>query len=74
MECGSTFGELGLLDGKPRSALILCAEDCEFGVMSKEDYQELLGNIHRREIERKFKFVKDHFLPEITSSSLKKIY
>ncbi|KAL4485380.1 hypothetical protein ABPG72_008556 [Tetrahymena utriculariae] len=71
---GSTFGELGLLDGKPRSAYILCAEDCEFGVMEKEDYQLLLGNIHRRELERKFNFLKDHMLQELTNQALKKIF
>ncbi|KAL4469716.1 hypothetical protein ABPG73_017741 [Tetrahymena malaccensis] len=71
---GCTFGELGLLDGKPRSAFILCAEDCEFGIMEKEDYQLLLGNIHRRELERKFNFLKDHMLPELTNQALKKIF
>lgn len=73
LESGCTFGEIGLLEGKPRSALIICAEDCEFGVMEKNDYQQLLGNIHMRELTRKFNFVKDHMLPELSNSTLKKV-
>ncbi|MDF1662865.1 MAG: cyclic nucleotide-binding domain-containing protein, partial [Planctomycetota bacterium] len=36
------FGELALLDGKPRSASVSCLEDCEFFVIPRGDFLELL--------------------------------
>jgi len=43
LQPGSTFGELGILEGKPRSALIVCSADSEFAIMEKKDYSELLA-------------------------------
>lgn len=41
---GSGFGELGLLDKKPRAASIKCTERCELLVLLKEDFMRLLGD------------------------------
>lgn len=47
---GLTFGELGILDGKPRSALIICSQDSEFAIMEKDDYSELLAERDRKHL------------------------
>lgn len=40
---GSYFGELALLNDAPRTATIICKEDCEFAVMEADDFKEILG-------------------------------
>ena len=39
---GEHFGEMSLLDDKPRSASIVTKEPCEFMVIRKEDFQRVL--------------------------------
>ena len=39
---GYAFGELALLERKPRAATILCEEDCDFAVLDKTPFQEIL--------------------------------
>lgn len=36
---GQSFGELALIDDKPRGASILCKTDCYFAVLSKEGFK-----------------------------------
>lgn len=43
LKAGSYFGELALLNDAPRTATIVCREDCEFAVLSREDFKEILA-------------------------------
>ncbi|KAL4487175.1 hypothetical protein ABPG72_017894 [Tetrahymena utriculariae] len=74
IKAGSTFGELGILEGKPRSALIICSEDSEFATMDKEDYSELLAERDRKKLLKKFEFLKHKIFPELTNDAIKKIF
>ncbi|EAR99789.2 cyclic nucleotide-binding domain protein (macronuclear) [Tetrahymena thermophila SB210] len=74
MKAGNTFGELGILEGKPRSALIICSEDSEFAIMEKEDYSELLAERDRKKLLKKFEFLKQKMFPELTNDGIKKIF
>ncbi|KAL4438628.1 hypothetical protein ABPG74_015526 [Tetrahymena malaccensis] len=74
IKAGSTFGELGILEGKPRSALIICSEDSEFAIMEKEDYSELLAERDRKNLLKKFEFLKQKIFPELTNDAIKKIF
>ena len=40
---GDSFGELALLDNKPRAASIRCIENCHFAVLEKSNFQEILS-------------------------------
>lgn len=71
---GSTFGELGILEGKTRSALIICSTDAEFAIMEKEDYSELLAKRDRSRLQKKFEFIKQHIFPDLTNETIKKIF
>lgn len=44
MHEGEYFGELSLLDGKPRSATVMTVTACEFIAISRSSFQELLKN------------------------------
>lgn len=71
---GSTFGELGLLEGKTRSATILCSKDSEFGTISKQHYECLLAVRDKKRLWTKFNFIKDKLLPDLKADSLIKIF
>ena len=42
MEPGSYFGEIGLLEGIPRTATVTAAEDCELLRIAGDDFLESL--------------------------------
>jgi CRP/FNR family cyclic AMP-dependent transcriptional regulator len=42
LRAGQFFGEMALLDGKPRSADVVCMSDCRMLKLSGKDYYEIL--------------------------------
>ena len=42
---GKSFGELALINNKPRAATIKCLTDCHFAVISKNVYERILKKI-----------------------------
>jgi signal transduction histidine kinase len=42
LEKGDFFGEMALLDGEPRSASVSCLEDCEFFVLGRSAFLDLM--------------------------------
>ena len=55
---GDSFGELALLHNRPRSASILCTQNCDFGVLEKEDYTRILAKVHECTINKKADFLQ----------------
>lgn len=47
VSAGMTLGEMALIDGQPRSATALAAEDALLLIMSKEDFQRLVDDMPR---------------------------
>lgn len=43
LNSGASFGELALLDKKPRAATIICKENCHFGVLDKNAFERILS-------------------------------
>lgn len=70
---GYCFGELGLLRGKPRSATVVCKEDCHFAVMLAEDYKTIVAVIERKKIYNKFEFFKKFLVKGIAYDNLAKL-
>lgn len=43
LPAGFAFGELALMDDKPRAATIHCEEDCEFAILDKKNFKAILS-------------------------------
>jgi CRP-like cAMP-binding protein len=56
---GDSFGELALLDDKPRSATIQWYSDWVFATMEREDYNKTLKRIENRNINKIVDFFQD---------------
>jgi CRP-like cAMP-binding protein len=56
-EAGASFGELALLQDKPRAASVFCESSCCFGVINKDDYVRIIGRHARRMLEAKIDFL-----------------
>ena len=54
---GACFGELSLLDGRPRTATMVCVTDTTCAVLSKDDYTNLLLSAKKEQLERKVEFL-----------------
>lgn len=50
MTAGESFGELALLENRPRAATILCKEDCDFAILEKEQFNEILKENERKKL------------------------
>ena len=71
---GSSFGELALIDNKPRMATIRCLRNTNFMVLSKNDYNSVLGVIERRDYQEKINFLKNiPILKVLTRTTLGKL-
>ena len=63
---GDHFGELALLDGAPRSASVITTEKSTIGVISKEDFHNVLSRNTElalnliRELTRRVRFLSDN--------------
>jgi len=47
---GCSFGELALLDNRPRAATIKCREDCEFAVLDKQYFNDILKEKEQKKL------------------------
>ena len=56
LPAGFSFGELALINNKPRAATIRAKTGWFFAVLNKEDYQKVLGVIYSKELNRKVDF------------------
>lgn len=43
LNAGLAFGELSLIENKPRAATIICVEDCGFAVLDKKNFDVILS-------------------------------
>lgn len=56
IETGTMFGELGLVFNRPRAATILALDDVEVACLNKQNFQEVYGQLLRKEQLEKYKF------------------
>lgn len=59
MTNGEGFGELALLSNGFRAATIKCLKECTLGVLSKTDFQNSVGKIMKRQMEKTVNFLRN---------------
>jgi CRP-like cAMP-binding protein len=64
---GKAFGELALINNRPRAATIKCLTDCHFAVIQKDDYDSLLKKIEIKKEKRLVDFLES--LPFFSNQS-----
>eukprot|EP00842_Homolaphlyctis_polyrhiza_P005727 jgi/Hompol1/6155/HPOL_002610-RA len=58
LSAGSGFGDLALVNDKPRAATILTLMPCEFVIVEKADYNRIIKFIHEKEMKEKIYFLR----------------
>eukprot|EP00347_Sterkiella_histriomuscorum_P011137 403373617 len=56
---GQSFGELALMTSKPRAATIQCKKETDLAILDKREYQVIVGNAMKRQVNEKVKFFKN---------------
>ncbi|KAL4476007.1 hypothetical protein ABPG72_007893 [Tetrahymena utriculariae] len=64
---GLVFGELGILNKKPRAATIICLEDCYFGYLSSQNYQQILMKKEKASLIKKREFIESTLIQNMLS-------
>lgn len=72
IKAGDHFGDLGIIRDKPRSATIICKEDCSFGTLAVEDFKSIFAVVERRKFDKKLEFFKDYFIKRANEGDLVK--
>ena len=74
LKTGAFFGELALIESKPRMASIRCLENSIFAILYKKDFIKVLGNIEKKIYLEKVAFLKSlPYFSSLTKSSLGKL-
>mmetsp|Transcript_12648 Transcript_12648/g.12465 ORF Transcript_12648/g.12465 Transcript_12648/m.12465 type:complete len:125 (-) Transcript_12648:810-1184(-) len=58
LTAGQSFGELALIQNKPRAATIRCTQDTHFAVLSRQDYGKVLLKIDEAAINKIVDFLR----------------
>lgn len=67
---GCVFGELGIINRKPRSATVICLQDTHFAILDAKDYERILMKIEKAKFMKKVRFIGEAISKSI---SLEKI-
>lgn len=71
---GACFGELALMNSKPRAATIVALSPCHTGVLVKKDYQSIIGRAMKKNIDSIKDFLKQICsLQHLTNNTLQKL-
>ncbi|CAI2381025.1 unnamed protein product [Moneuplotes crassus] len=71
---GEGFGELALTNSKPRAASILATEDSQFAVLSKRDFEIIIGEAVKKDFDKKTTVLRNiPAFTHLTRNSLKKL-
>lgn len=74
LKAGKTFGDLSLIGCKPRMASIRALEDTHCAVLSKQDFNIVLGQIEKKKLNEKIQFLRSlPFFSALTKTSVSKL-
>ena len=75
LQNGTGFGELALLNDKPRSATIVTLEDTHFAVLEKDDFNKIMAKALRDKFAEQVAFLSYFpFLSQLTRITKEKLW
>ncbi|EGR27328.1 hypothetical protein IMG5_197960 [Ichthyophthirius multifiliis] len=75
LETGSSFGELALLNNKPRLATIICESECHFATLEKKQFLQILKEKEEERINNEMGiFAKMPFLKTWNANLIRNLY
>ena len=72
IKAGDHFGDLGIIRDKPRSATIICKEDCSFGVLSADEFKGIFAVVERKKFDQKIDFFREYLIRKVNEGDLVK--
>lgn len=72
IKAGDHFGDLGIIRDKPRSATIICKDDCSFGILFSEEFKNIFSVVERKKFDEKIEFFKEFLLKKVNENDLVK--
>lgn len=72
IKAGDHFGDLGIIRDKPRSATIICKENCSFGILKSEEFKSIFAVVERKKFDEKIDFFKKHLIRKSNENDLVK--
>jgi len=72
IKSGDHFGDLGIIRDKPRSATIICKDDCSFGILLAEEFKSIFAVVERKKLDQKIEFFKEYFIKKVNEGDLVK--
>lgn len=74
LKSGQSFGDLALIEQKPRMASIRCLQETYFAVLSKVNFNKVLGVIEKKKYNEKVQFLRSlPYFSSLTKTSLGKL-
>ncbi|CAI2385476.1 unnamed protein product [Moneuplotes crassus] len=71
---GQSFGELALINNKPRAGTAFCEEACHFAIIDRDSYQRILGKMHQKKINKITDFLQNiKIFASLTLQTLQKL-
>ncbi|EAR88978.2 cyclic nucleotide-binding domain protein (macronuclear) [Tetrahymena thermophila SB210] len=75
LKSGETFGELAIIDSKPRGATIVCMEDCDFIVFEKISFIKILKDQETEKLRNEInQLTKIYLFKDFSLNLLKNLY
>lgn len=59
LKAGKSFGELALINNRPRAATIICKEDCHFITINKKSFNHAISKVMQKTIQESVDFFKN---------------
>ena len=66
LDSGYAFGDFGMRNKPLKSKVIICKEDCQFGIVNAEDYKGIVKVVQERKHRERVNFVELNMFPEAT--------
>lgn len=72
LKAGEHFGDLGIIRDKPRSATIICKDDCSFGILLSDEFKNIFSVVERKKFDEKIDFFRQFLLKKINENDMVK--